>query len=1279
MRQSQSHVTLTSKQKMSHFSPFADFTSLYDLGPQNFYFAASADGIAWFQTRGGHSANAGPSIFHKHDRGKTEDGGIDLYCSDLIPPGGGTGVVGQPRTCSFPRRILSGLHLAHGPPVWTSDGGLAAAADGQLFLFQGEQGNVNLVEGTSTTTSFETSTTLPTILSFPGFDFVSSQCCLAADRDGRLVFALRRKRSDGRSSTTATTDVIVVLDPRPIFAAVAAESRQARDEENGDDSTISLETLQRYLPIQRSRRRTSASSSLYAVISTSAVESQYAFDLLLDLVPQLSASQSLFCFEFGEHEEIDCVDLCAPPGPDSSPGERQSLSASNRTHNWRALCVVREPNGFSARMAVFENALASVVENEGSQSPSRGSISPTKSAKNDNSSPQKRMISTNDTAGGGSCAIDSVYASLANGDYSVLLEEPTVIRENLDLFGCRKDMFSQAVLLESGSSNSRSGSTSSSSANADSSKKCLQYCEYARPSAKWLGPAKIAVLMTVDDKYGMYTSGVFPFVFFEPKWRSQSSYMRSLDTFSGDSLQSAWKVTRLASAYATSSAVDMHQVCASVGGPSGLLDGSSGGGYSQASTWTTASSGNVGVLSAGTGIPLGGGLSSRALKTAKDMRSSAFPNPWNYTYKNVVPELFGEFEANSFVVYQDAQGVWHAILSRAGSAGKLPKNAQTAVCPDDARFHDELWTLNFDRSLTIRIPGTKDLIGAVVPLFAEPSAADNPANSSPKSRRGSGHLASTGFVSPPGQQQLPGMVATSPQHALSPQKTAANGPGGNMAESGMILLFHSSPYHSGDVYCVCNSTNTGAANFVPTYRLTSLGRRTVHKVSVPRCLSIPAPSRDGERVPCLVYLPETVECIKEGVTRTSSGTLEETASPSSKSRSQRLPKREYPVVLWLHGGPNSHFRFDWLPTSPNAFGFSTLARTWGPAHLGPWLAQHGFIVVMPNFVGGTRYGLRRFLASWGAKRFGTADREEILDIGRYFRTRQAAVDVFGDAGCAEQSFSRAIGLMGRSCGGYLTLRCAQHREITATGAFTSSGSGEKVATTQGGSFRAFPSVFQCALAFCPITNWILTNSTSGDPRDAALMSGFLSASSCQPLAATRQAALAISPAFSDVPLQMPLMLLHGTNDKVVSWKNADEFEEKVLATHKGGYRAYKFDPGAKSGGSHLTLERETFASKGLLSLSSEQQGGGSNPSAGAKSPSRGAGGPMHLQAGFTPTDEAPAVIIRVEGEDHSLVSSEAWCRQLPELILGFLKEHLLPWEYPNQPGGFAMEALFRGG
>lgn len=221
---------------------------------------------------------------------------------------------------------------------------------------------------------------------------------------------------------------------------------------------------------------------------------------------------------------------------------------------------------------------------------------------------------------------------------------------------------------------------------------------------------------------------------------------------------------------------------------------------------------------------------------------------------------FGEFDGNDFAVYQDAtSGAWHAILSRPGTAGAPPNkhnNAQqeSSLCADDSRFFDELWTLNFDRNLTIRLPGTKHLRGSLVPLFAEPAAADNanspvnsaggaaaPLGASPKRRMSSGN------VSPITPGHLVGNIA------------AANA----ASQAGAIYVFHSSPQESGDVYYVCNSLNPDAVNYVPTYRVTYTGRRLAC-VPPPRCLSIPSSREGGERIPCVVYLPETVKYMKEG-------------------------------------------------------------------------------------------------------------------------------------------------------------------------------------------------------------------------------------------------------------------------------------------------------------------------------------------------------------------------------------------------------------------------------
>ncbi|CAD7972222.1 unnamed protein product [Amoebophrya sp. A120] len=1198
------------------------FTGLYDLGPQNFYYAACADGLAWFQSRGlDHLERA-----RQDDEVSETAPKLDLVCCDIVQPMNAASAASLTTggTPGFPRKLLYGLRTAHCPPLWTREG-LVVAADHFLWLFHG----------------FEEE---PLRISFPGFEIPSADTgILSCDSLGRIAIVLRRKITTASSTTGGSgsscvktssstssrnclppathtaTDVLVVLDPRPLTAAAFAPEQQMLSTSGGPDL---FALLGRYYPVSVEDQAGGGPSAQESALVLRKKKTQLSLDLNFSL--HLPETQCLFTFELAPHERVDCVDLVCPPGPDASKEQKQALSASNAMFNWRLLACVREPNTMQGRLMLFENAnAAGYVEGpDGSLVGSQAGASPKRAPP---------PADVRDVRAGG--RLDAIRAALLELGICAAADqlEPTCIRDNWDLFGS----VSAAEAADQSQHNT--------SAATSQIKRCMHWCDYAKPQAKWLGGGRIAVLMTVDDRCGMYTVAVFPLFFHEVKWRSHGSHLRR-----DDPLNCCW--------------TDFQQPNLA---PTG--DASS----AAASLSTSSTNRSAPHL-------LFPGCSQARYERTLQLRQSSTPNPWNRNYKTAVPECFGEFDGNSFVVFQDVKGTWHGILSRPGSAGKPPKNAEAALCPDDARFWDELWTLNFDRGLCIRLPGPQVLTrGCLVPLFAEPAAADT-APVSPSPKRGASstaasvegtpvqHTTGSGTVGgrpgvfqggPRGTGLDTGTAATSlevtsagrtPTNSATKSGTTTLGSptGGssrNAGQAGAIYVFHASPTESGDVFYVCNGLNPEAVNYVPTYRLTYTGRR--FPTAPPRCLSIPAPSRGGERVPCVVYLPETCEYVKDGPAASSSPERGgATRSSSSSSSSSSRLQRKYPVIVWLHGGPNSHTRLDWIPTSPNALGSASPNRTWGPVHLGPWLASHGYICVMPNFVGGTRYGLSRLRAGWGPGRFGVADVSDVLDVGKYFRTRQAQVDFFGDKGASEQGFAPKIGLAGRSCGGLVTLLCVQQAEAVSLGNYTGGGSEVKMAVKNGG-FQAFPTVFQCGVAFCPITDWARSQQCSNDSRDVSLLGGFVTDPVCPNPALEH--ARRISPVFVQGPLQAPVLVMHGTEDQVVTFDNCLRFRDLVLKKHCGGYEMKHFDAKTES---FVDVER----------VAPDFEGGSSPDRSRAAFSTSGA-----VKNGVTATNEEPATLITVQGEDHTLVRQAGWRREIPLLLLHFFSRHLQPWEYPN--------------
>ena len=270
-------------------------------------------------------------------------------------------------------------------------------------------------------------------------------------------------------------------------------------------------------------------------------------------------------------------------------------------------------------------------------------------------------------------------------------------------------------------------------------------------------------------------------------------------------------------------------------------------------------------------------------------------------------------------------------------SGGISSRGVSKTDKEDKRFLDELWKCNFDLNLCIQISGSTRLRGAFVVLC--------------------------------------------------------------LRQDNSVLAFHSSPTLSGDVFLLSGETSAEHAH--PPIRLTHCAapvqrngppRSIPLGCRIPRFLSVPNEETPDDDIPCLAYLPDTCEHLSAF----------EMSVPQQQQRSKRrrAGKREYPVIVWCHGGPEASCRFDWHCSSSSY----TFQKT--RCHLAPWLASQGFIVLMPNFAGSTSFGLARFLNARGLHRAGEGDVQDLLCIGRWLRTRQASLSLFGEFGCEQQ----AIGL-----------------------------------------------------------------------------------------------------------------------------------------------------------------------------------------------------------------------------------------------------------------------------
>ena len=121
------------------------------------------------------------------------------------------------------------------------------------------------------------------------------------------------------------------------------------------------------------------------------------------------------------------------------------------------------------------------------------------------------------------------------------------------------------------------------------------------------------------------------------------------------------------------------------------------------------------------------------------------------------------------------------------------------------------------------------------------------------------------------------------------------------------------------------------------------------------------------------------------------------------------PKKKYPAIVWVHGGPARQMRGSWHPSSTYALFYS----------FNQLLASRGYVVLSPNFRGGIGYGRKFRHGLWKVK--GQDDTIDIIKAGEYLKNLNY-VD------------NQRVAVYGLSYGGYMTLHCmTQFPEVFACG------------------------------------------------------------------------------------------------------------------------------------------------------------------------------------------------------------------------------------------------------
>ena len=193
------------------------------------------------------------------------------------------------------------------------------------------------------------------------------------------------------------------------------------------------------------------------------------------------------------------------------------------------------------------------------------------------------------------------------------------------------------------------------------------------------------------------------------------------------------------------------------------------------------------------------------------------------------------------------------------------------------------------------------------------------------------------------------------------------------------------------------------------------------------------------------------------------------------------------AVVWAHGGPFCCHALEYFP-------------------LFHWLANLGFVVLVPHFEGSTSFGLDHMDAVRGDG-CGVADLEGALAAGRHARDGHLRCDGY------RVDVERGVAIAGHSWGGYLAL-------LAAT--------------------RPRDSPFSCAVASAGIADWaVQQRGTDVRYYDRWLMDGWV----YEPAVAKRAARASPDPK----ALALPLLLVHGAGDTDVPFSQAKRFADRAAA------------------------------------------------------------------------------------------------------------------------------------
>lgn len=214
------------------------------------------------------------------------------------------------------------------------------------------------------------------------------------------------------------------------------------------------------------------------------------------------------------------------------------------------------------------------------------------------------------------------------------------------------------------------------------------------------------------------------------------------------------------------------------------------------------------------------------------------------------------------------------------------------------------------------------------------------------------------------------------------------------------------------------------------------------------------------------------------------------------------PKKKYPALVWVHGGPIRQLRGSWHPSYSYSHFYA----------VNQYLGSQGYVTMSLNFRGGIGYGKEFRFGLY--QKMGVDDVVDVVSAGRYLKSLPYVDE-------------QKVGVYGLSYGGYMTLHClTQYPEEFAIGI-------------------NFAGIWD----FAQWSRWIESRGRRGGSQFACYFSGMPSDSP--------EYYAQGSPVTFREHLCKPLINFHGTKDANVDFEQLDRIVEDCLQLGKT-YEAYYY-------------------------------------------------------------------------------------------------------------------------